>query len=80
MLKAELEEGHEVDVTIDCIGSTLRSRAPAVKAEILASIVRDVFPKIEAGLVKPTIYKVPPSPRQRRLTRHSRGARTSARS
>ena len=42
------------------IGSTLRSRTPAVKAEILASIVRDVFPKIEAGLVKPTIYKVLP--------------------
>jgi len=42
------------------IGSTLRSRTPAVKAEILASLVRDVFPKIEAGLVKPTIYKVLP--------------------
>ena len=42
------------------IGSTLRSRTPAVKAEILASIVRDVYPKIEAGLVKPTIYKVLP--------------------
>ena len=38
------------------IGSTLRSRTPAVKAEILAGIVRDVYPKIEAGLVKPTIY------------------------
>lgn len=42
------------------IGSTLRSRTPAVKAEILASIVRDVYPKIEAGLVKPTIYKTLP--------------------
>ena len=42
------------------IGSTLRSRTPAVKAEILSSLVRDVFPKIEAGLVKPTIYKVLP--------------------
>ena len=42
------------------IGSTLRSRAPAVKAQILAGIVRDVYPKIEAGLVKPTIYKVLP--------------------
>ena len=37
------------------IGSTLRSRTPEVKAEILAGIVRDVYPKIEAGLVKPTI-------------------------
>ena len=42
------------------IGSTLRSRAPAVKAEILAGIVRDVYPKIEAGLVKPTIHAVLP--------------------
>lgn len=31
-----------------------------MKAEILASLVRDVFPKIEQGLVKPTIYKVLP--------------------
>ena len=37
------------------IGSTLRSRTPAMKAEILAGIVRDVYPKIEAGLVKPTV-------------------------
>lgn len=42
------------------IGSTLRSRAPEVKAEILAGIVRDVYPKIESGAVKPTIYKVLP--------------------
>ena len=42
------------------IGSTLRSRAPEVKAQILASIVRDVYPKIEAGLIKPTIHAVLP--------------------
>lgn len=42
------------------IGSTLRSRAPEVKAEILAGIVRDVYPKIEAGEVKPTICAVLP--------------------
>ena len=42
------------------IGSTLRSRTPAVKAEILAGLVRDVYPKIEAGLVKPTIHAVLP--------------------
>ena len=100
VLKEELENGHSVDVAIDClggeimgkcihylthgarwimiaalagtkteidlkniyvrnvriIGSTLRSRHPSVKAEILAGIVRDVYPKIEAGLVKPTIH------------------------
>lgn len=104
VLKEELENGHSVDVAIDClggeimgkcihylthgarwimiaalagtkteidlkniyvrnvriIGSTLRSRTPAVKAEILAGIVRDVYPKIESGDVKPTIYKVLP--------------------
>lgn len=104
VLKEELENGHGVDVAIDClggeimgkcihylthgarwimiaalagakteidlknvyvrnvriIGSTLRSRTPEVKAEILAGIVRDVYPKIEAGEVKPTIYKVLP--------------------
>lgn len=42
------------------IGSTLRSRTPEVKAEILAALVRDVFPKVSAGLVKPTIYKILP--------------------
>ena len=42
------------------IGSTLRSRTPSVKAEILAGIVRDVYPKIEAGLVKPTIFATLP--------------------
>ena len=104
VLKEELENGHSVDVAIDClggeimgkcihylthgarwimiaalagtktkidlkniyvrnvriIGSTLRSRTPAVKAAILAGIVRDVYPKIEAGLVKPTIHAVLP--------------------
>ena len=104
VLKEELENGHSVDVAIDClggeimgkcihylthgarwimiaalagtkteidlkniyvrnvriIGSTLRSRTPEVKAQILAGIVRDVYPKIEAGLIKPTIHAVLP--------------------
>ena len=42
------------------IGSTLRSRTPEVKAQILANLVRDVWPKVEAGSVRPTIYKVLP--------------------
>lgn len=42
------------------IGSTLRSKTPAKKAEILASLVRDVWPKVSAGEVKPTIWKVLP--------------------
>lgn len=42
------------------IGSTLRSRAPEVKAQILAELVKNVFPKIEQGFIKPAIYKVFP--------------------
>ena len=104
VLKEELDNGHPVDVAIDCLGgevmgkcihylkhgarwimiaalagqkteidlkniyvrnvriagSTLRSRTPEVKAQILASLVRDVWPKVETGEVKPTIYKVMP--------------------
>ena len=104
VLKEEHENGHPVDVAIDClggavmgkclhylshgarwimiatlagqmteidlknifvrnvrvIGSTLRSRTPAVKAQILAELVEKVWPKVEAGLVKPTIYKTLP--------------------
>lgn len=104
VLKAQLAEGHPVDVAIDClggevmgkcihylkhgarwimiaalagqltqidlkniyvrnvriIGSTLRSRTPAVKAQILASLVRDVWPKVSSGEVRPTICKVLP--------------------
>ncbi len=104
VLKQQLEEGHPVDVAIDClggeimgkcihylkhgarwimiaalagqkteidlkniyvrnvriIGSTLRSRTPEVKAEILSRLVREVWPKVESGEVKPTIYKVLP--------------------
>ncbi len=104
VLKQQLEEGHPVDVAIDClggemmgeclpylshgarwimiaalagtkteidlkniyvrnvriIGSTLRSRTSEMKAEILASLVRDVWGKFEEGLLKPTIYKTLP--------------------
>jgi len=46
--------------TVRIIGSTLRSRKPEVKAEILAQLVRDIWPKVSDGSVKPTIYKVLP--------------------
>ena len=42
------------------VGSTLRSRTPEVKAKILSELVEKVFPKIESGEVKPTIYKTLP--------------------
>ncbi len=104
VLKEELDNGHPVDVAIDClggeimgkcihylkhgarwimiaalagqrteidlkniyvrnvriIGSTLRSRTPEMKAQILASLVRDVWPKVATGEVKPTIHAVLP--------------------
>lgn len=104
VLKKQLEEGHPVDVAIDClggevmgkcihylkhgarwimiaalagqkteidlkniyvrnvriVGSTLRSRTPEVKAQILSELVQNVWPKVAKGLVKPTIYKVLP--------------------
>lgn len=42
------------------IGSTLRSRAPEVKAELLAQLVEKVWPKVSDGQIKPTIFKVFP--------------------
>ena len=42
------------------IGSTLRSRTPETKAQILAELVKNVWPKVGTGEVKPTIYKVLP--------------------
>ncbi len=42
------------------VGSTLRSKPPEVKAHILSELVKQVFPKIESGEVKPTIHAVLP--------------------
>lgn len=42
------------------VGSTLRSRPPEVKAQILAELVEHVWPKVAGGEIKPTIYKVLP--------------------
>lgn len=42
------------------IGSTLRSRTPKMKAQILAELVEKVWPKVETGEIKPTIHKVLP--------------------
>ncbi|MDY3285396.1 MAG: NAD(P)H-quinone oxidoreductase [Eubacteriales bacterium] len=42
------------------IGSTLRSRAPEVKARLLSDLVREVWPKVEQGLIRPTVYRVLP--------------------
>ncbi len=42
------------------IGSTLRSKTPAFKAELLAELVKNVWPKIASSQIKPTIYKILP--------------------
>lgn len=42
------------------IGSTLRSRTPEMKAQILKKLVDNVWSKISSGEVKPTIYKILP--------------------
>lgn len=41
---------------IRIIGSTLRSKTPEKKGEILKAVVRDVFPKVTAGLIRPSIF------------------------
>lgn len=42
------------------IGTTLRSRTPEQKAEILSSMVRDIWPMLENKSIRPAIYKVLP--------------------
>ena len=42
------------------VGSMLRNRTPAFKAQILSELVEKVWPKIESGAIKPSIYKVLP--------------------
>lgn len=42
------------------VGSMLRNRTPEFKAYILSELTKKVWPKIEAGEIKPSIYKVLP--------------------
>ena len=58
--KTEIDLVNIFKRNVRIVGSTLRSRAPEVKADILASLVREVWPKVTTGEVKPTIYKVLP--------------------
>ncbi len=59
-VKTEIDLKNIYVRNVRIVGSTLRSRTPEVKAQILGELVEKVYPKIEAGLVKPTIYKVLP--------------------
>lgn len=42
------------------VGSMLRNRTPEFKAFILSELVKNVWPKIESGEMKPSIYKILP--------------------
>ena len=42
------------------VGSMLRNRKPEYKAFILSELVKNVWPKIESGAIKPSIYRVLP--------------------
>ncbi len=42
------------------VGSMLRNRTPEFKAYLLSELVKNVWPKIEDGTIKPSIYKVLP--------------------
>jgi NADPH2:quinone reductase len=42
------------------IGSTLRSRTPEMKAQILRALEEKLWPKIESGLIRPFVYRTLP--------------------
>ncbi len=58
--KTEIDLKNIYVKNVRIIGSTLRSKAPEIKAQILSELTEKVFPKIEAGEVMPTIYKTLP--------------------
>ena len=104
VMKAEMEAGRAVDITVDClggemvgkcmpymnfdgrwimiatlagdpttvdlrsmyvrrtriIGTNLRSRTPAQKKVLLSNLVDLIWPKVESGEIRPTIFKVYP--------------------
>lgn len=43
------------------MGSMLRSRSNAVKAGILSALVKNVWPLVENGAIRPWIYKALPA-------------------
>lgn len=45
---------------IRLIGSTLRSKSVEMKSQILSDLVKTVWPKVESGQVRATVYKILP--------------------
>ena len=66
MIAALAGQRSEIDLktiyvkNIRIIGSTLRSRTPAFKAELLKKLVKEVWPLVEADRVRPTIHRILP--------------------
>ena len=58
--KAQIDLKNIYVRNVRIIGSTLRSRAPEVKAQILSMLVNEIFPKVETGEIKPVIHAVLP--------------------
>ncbi len=54
----ELKNIYKKNIRI--VGSTLRSRTPEMKAEILSKLVSEVWGKVAVGEIKPTVHKVLP--------------------
>jgi NADPH2:quinone reductase len=56
--RADVDLGAVLRRRLTITGSTLRPRAPAFKAAIAASLRQHVWPWIEAGRVRPVVYRV----------------------
>ncbi|MBE7037489.1 MAG: NAD(P)H-quinone oxidoreductase [Ruminococcaceae bacterium] len=59
-VKTEIDLKNIYVRNVRIIGSTLRSRTPEMKAEILSLLVKNVWGKIENNEIRPTIYKTLP--------------------
>jgi NADPH:quinone reductase len=57
-VKSEFNAGEVLRRRLTITGSTLRPRPEAVKAAIAAALRKQVWPLIEAGTIKPIVYKV----------------------
>ena len=56
-IKSEVNLLYIMNKQLKISGSTLRSRTPEQKGEIVDQVMRDVWPLIEKGEYKPTIYQ-----------------------
>ena len=59
-IKTDLQLRPLLTKGLHLVGSMLRNRTPEFKAYILSELVEKVWPKIESGAIKPSIYKVLP--------------------